>query len=135
MRWPGRRKPLAHLPTDVQSGQVAYGERPHRHAEVVKGAIDLLWHRTLLEQESGLAHIRRQHPVADKAFTDPDDCYDLSDPPGELDRSRDDLRRGFRTPNDLQQAHDVRGAEEMQADHILRAGGAGCDGIDVQSRR
>src|SRR5947209_3283834 len=57
----------ADAPADVEPGEVAHRERPHRKPEVADDAVDLLRRRTLFEQEARLARVLVQH--ADRKST------------------------------------------------------------------
>ena len=57
---------LANPPADVQAGQIAHGQRPHRHAVVVQHGVDLFDLGPFLQQELGLALIVVEHAIADK---------------------------------------------------------------------
>ena len=45
---------LADGPADVEAGEVAHAERPHREAELLERLVDLLRRRAFLEQQLGL---------------------------------------------------------------------------------
>jgi len=59
---------------------------------------------------------------------------DLAHAFAQFKRSFQHRWRGLRTTDDFQQFHDVRRAEEMQAQHLSRAARRSGDGIDIQRR-
>ena len=82
----------------------------------------------------GLA-VAGDHAVADEAVADPGDHGDLADLLGERPCAVASTSSAVvAAAHDLEQAHDVRGAEEVQADHILRTAGEGGDRVEVERR-
>ena len=122
-------------PADVEAGEVAHRERPHREAEVVEHAVDVPRHRAFQHQLLRLALALRQHAVADEAGAHADQHRDLADLLGELHRGGDDFLRGLVAAHDLQQLHDVGRREEVQADDVFRPLGHRGDLVDVRGRR
>lgn len=57
---------------------------------------------------------------------------DLAHPLAQRQGRLQHRRRGLRAAHDLQQPHDVRRAEEVQAEHLTRTRGDRGDGVDVQ---
>src|SRR5439155_8249700 len=70
----GRLEPLAlpDPPANVEAGQVAHREWPHREAEVVEDLVHLVRQRALEDQTLRLLAARVEHAVADKAVADAD---------------------------------------------------------------
>ena len=91
---PGRRLRLADAPAHVEPGEVAHLVRPHRQAEVVHDAVDLLGQRALLEEEVRLAAVGVEHAVADEAVADADQHADLAEGLRQPHDGGDGLARG-----------------------------------------
>jgi hypothetical protein len=85
--------PLADLPADVESREVAHAERPHRHAEALERAVDLGGRGALLDQEHRLAQVVLDHPVADEPVAHAGHDGGLADALGELHRGGERSRR------------------------------------------
>ena len=128
------RLALARGPADVQAGEVAHAERAHRHAELLQRAVDLLRQRAGVEQALGRGAVARQHAVADEAVADARDHGDLLDLLGQRHAGGQHVGRGLRAAHHFQQPHHVGRAEEVQADHVLRALGERGDLVDVEVR-
>src|SRR5579864_2520485 len=126
--------PLADEEADIVAGKVAYRERSHGETEALHHPIDLLGCRALLQQELGLRAVVHQHAVADEAVAVAGEHRNLSERLAESHDGCDRLRRARGPAHVLQQLHDVRGTEEMRANHLLRTRGAGGDRIDVEGR-
>src|SRR5262249_12057834 len=124
----------ANAPADIESGEIAHRERPHRETELDDRRIDLVRQRALEQQPLGFDRAPRQHAVADEAVAIADHDRHLADLAAERDRGRERLMRGRLAAHDLQQPHDVCRAEEMRAEHVLRALGRTRDRIDVERR-
>src|SRR5579883_1410777 len=125
---------LADAPADIVAGEIAHGEGTHRHAPILERLVDLPGQRALLEQELGLARILEDHAVADEAVAHAHQHRHLGDRLAEPHRRRDHVLAGLGAAYDLQEAHDIRRAEEVRADHILRPRGHGGDRVDVEGR-
>ncbi len=134
MRRQDRALTLTNRLADVEAGQIAHGEGPHGHAEIAQRGIDLLRRGAFLEQELRLAAVLEQHPVADEAIADTHHHRDLLQLPADGHGAGQHFVAGPCAAHHFQQAHDVGGAEEMQADHIFRAPGEGGDGVQIQRR-
>src|SRR5262249_5358712 len=70
---------LAHASADVETGEIANGERAHREPERRHGGIDLLRQRALKQHALGLDRTDAVHTVADKAVADADHDRRLAD--------------------------------------------------------
>src|SRR5438034_6675499 len=81
------------------------------------------------------SHVRMEHAVAHEAATVADQHADLAELLGKLHTSGDDFLAGCFASNDFQQAHDVRGTEEMRPDDKRRPTGRGCNLVDIQGGR
>ena len=86
----------------------------------------------LFDQEDRLAHVWMEHAVADKTAAIADQHSDLPQLPRKLHAGRDHRLAGFFPSDNLEQAHHIRGAEKMSADHEFRPGCAGGDFVNVQ---
>ena len=129
----GRRAHLlADAPADIETGEVAHGERPHRKAEAGDRLVDLLRRRALEQQTLGFERAGAQHAIADEAEADADDNRHLLDLAPDIDRGRQHLRRRLRAAHDLQQLHHVRRAEEMRTEHGARPLRHVRDSVDVE---
>ena len=126
---------LLHAPVEIDAAHVVDGEDPHGHAEVVEGAIDLGRCGAFFDEELRFAHIREHHAVADEAHRVAYEHADFAQSLRKRHSCRDDTLAGGFAPHDFNEAHDVRGAEEVGADHHLGSGCRGGDFVDVESRR
>ncbi len=72
MRRQRRALALADRLADVEARQIAHGERPHGHAEIAQGSVDLLRRGALLQEELRLAAVLEDHTVADEAVANAD---------------------------------------------------------------
>ena len=106
---------LADLVADVDAGEVADRERPHREAELVDDAVDLLGQRALLDEEARLSRVGVERPVGRERVADADDHADLADPLGERHHGVERLGRGLLAAHDLEELHHVGRAEEVRA--------------------
>src|SRR5579863_3932834 len=70
---------LANAPANVKTGQIADGERPHRHAEIVHSGIDRFDTGSFFQKKNGLADVRMKHPVANEAAAISHQNTDLAD--------------------------------------------------------
>ena len=78
--------------------------------------------------------VARHHAIADEAVADAGNHRDLADLLGQLHGGRQHVLRRLGAAHDFEQAHDIGGTEEMQADHILRTLGERRDLIEIQRR-
>src|SRR5262249_4757668 len=62
-----RAAALADAPADVEAGEIAHREWPHRKAEVVEHAVHLVRQRALEDELLGLNAALVQHAIADEA--------------------------------------------------------------------
>ena len=126
---------LAHARADVEAGHVVHREHAHRHAEVRQRAVHLRRRRPLLDEELRLVHVREHQPVAHEARAVADDDPELAHALREGQRRHQHVEAGARSAHDLEQPHDRRRAEEMQADHRLGtrrgAGDRSMSSVDV----
>ena len=58
---------FSNAPAHVEPRQIAGGQRPHGHAEIVQRLIHRFHRRALFHQELRLAPIRPEHPIADES--------------------------------------------------------------------
>ena len=117
---------LARAPADVDAGEVAHRERPHREAELGERAVHVLRQRAFEQQLLGLDAARRQHAVADEAVAHADHHRHLVDLAPDRHRGREHVRRGILAAHDFQQLHHVRGREEVHAEHVGHAAASRC---------
>ena len=125
---------LAAGPADVQAREVTDAKRPHREAELFERLVHLLRQRALHQQAVGGGTVLGEHPVADEAVADAGDDADLLDLLSHRHAGGEHVLRGLVAAHDLEQPHHVGGAEEMQANHVLRALGEAGDRVQVQRR-
>ena len=112
---------LAVAPADVEAGEVAHLERPHRPAEIGERLVDLAGRRALEQQRLGFEPTRaRSMRLPTKPWQTPTTTGTL--PIRRAMSTRSPAHRGavFSAAHDLQQLHDIGRREEMQAEHILR---------------
>ncbi len=57
---------LADTPANIESGQVAGGERAHRHPEIGKSLIHGFDACTFFDEELSFAAVRAKHAIANK---------------------------------------------------------------------
>src|SRR5689334_10409862 len=124
--------PLTDRPTDVVTGQVAHSERTHGKSELLHRAIHLLGQAAFLEEEIALRAIPMQHAIANEAVTDARYNRELADLLRELHGRGEYVFGSGLAAHDLEQPHDVGGAEEVQPDHISRPACEVGDLIDVE---
>src|ERR1700734_1883843 len=110
---------FADAPADVESREIGSGKRPHRHTEVIESLVHTLDLRTFLDQELSFAAVVTEHPIADKTRTVADQHSDFAHLLGKLHASGNDLLGGSPAAYDLDETHDIGGAEEMHADDKL----------------
>ena len=125
---------FAGAPFQVDADHVVHAERPHGEAEALQGGVHLVRVGAFEQQAARLEHVGMQHAVADEAVAVAGHHADLADALAEGQGGVQHGRRGVGATHDFQQLHDVRRAEEVQAEHVLRAGGDGGDGVDIQRR-
>src|SRR6267378_2408310 len=61
---------LADAPADVEAGEVAHRERPHREPEVVEHPVHLVRQGALKDELLGLVAALMEHAVADETVAD-----------------------------------------------------------------
>ncbi len=123
---------FARAPADIETGEIAHRERPHRHAELGHDGVDLLRQRALKQQLFSLLAALRQHAVADKAVAYPDHRRHLGDLARHRHSGGQRIRRGLVRAHDLAQLHDIGRREEVHAEHVLRTFRHRGDLIDVE---
>ena len=119
--WQSRRLSLADAPAHVVAGHVAHREQAHRQAEFDQDLVDLLRQGAFLDQEVGLLEIAGEHAVADEAVAYADQHRHLAQRAAELHGRRDHVLGARLAAHHLEQAHDIRRAEEVRADDVRRA--------------
>ena len=125
---------LADIPADIVAREVAHAKRPHCKTEFLDGVVNLLDRCALVEQEHRLPQILLDHAIADKTIAHPRHHRRLADFFGKFHHGHQYVVRGFFTAYYFQQFHHVRRAEEMHADHVLRALGHLRDAIHIERR-
>src|SRR5688572_273391 len=111
---------LAHAPGDIEPGHVVHCKHAHGHAEVGERVVYLLGRGPVLDEELRLVHVWKHHAIADEPFAVADDDADFAEPFGEQHGRGERLWRRRFTANDLDQPHDVCGAEEVQPYDLVR---------------
>jgi hypothetical protein len=89
------------------AGEIAHGERSHRHAEFGHDGIDLLRQGTFEQQLLRLLAALRQHAVADKTVADADHRRHFCNFARDRNSSRESVGRSFFGAHDLAQLHDI----------------------------
>src|SRR5260370_42093871 len=112
---------LANAPAHVETGEIAGGERTHGHAEFVERVVNRFDAGSFFDKELRFASVRAEHAVADKAHAVANQHANFAQFFRELHAGGDDFFAGGGAAHDFQQAHDIRGAEEVRADDGLRA--------------
>ena len=125
---------LASAPFQINADHVVHAERAHGETKALQCGIDLMRISPFEQQHARLADIGVQHAVADKTVAVTRHHADLADTLTQGQCHVQYRRRGFGATHDFQQFHDVRRAEEVQAEHVLRAFGHGGNGVDIQRR-
>ena len=111
-------------PADVEPGEVAHRERSHRHAEVVEHAVDVPGHGAFERPASFASRCRwASMRLPTKPWQTPTSTADLADAGSRAaSRWRPPRPARLRAAHHLEEPHDVRRREEVQADARLRAG-------------
>ena len=125
---------FAGAPFQVDADHVVHAERAHGEAEALQGGVHLVRVGAFEEHAARLEHVGVEHAVADEAVAVAGHHADLADALAQGQGGVEHGRGGAGAAHDLQQLHDVRRAEEVQAEHVLRALGDSGDGVDVQCR-
>ena len=94
-------------------------QRPHRHAELQHGLVDVLHARAVLEQMSRFDEIRHENAVHEEAGRVPHHDGQLANLLDELNRAPDDIGRSLPADDHLDQLHPMDGIEEVDADDTL----------------
>jgi dihydroorotase len=123
---------LAHVPHNVETGEIVHGERTHRHAEILERLVDLLHRRAFLDEELGLAKIRLDHAIADEAARVAREHGNLLQSLAERHRGGDYFVAARLAAYHFEQLHDIRRAEEMRPDDHFRAAGARSDLVYIE---
>mmetsp|Transcript_104411 Transcript_104411/g.300528 ORF Transcript_104411/g.300528 Transcript_104411/m.300528 type:complete len:659 (+) Transcript_104411:466-2442(+) len=121
------------LPEELLANQVPQADRTHRHAEVLRHALQLLHGSALLEERAGLRRIRRQHPIPHEAVAIADQDGLLVEQLPEGHACRDRLVAGLGRPDVLEELHHMRRREEVGAHAPARVLEHGGDVVDVQA--
>src|SRR5690606_1714226 len=117
---------------DVDAGQVRHGKLAHGDAEIGQHLVDLGRRGPLVDQGDRLGATLVQHAIADEAIAVANQHADLADAFGQIHDRGDDFIGSLRAAHVLQQLHDVGGAEEVHADHVLRPLGGRGDLVDAE---
>src|SRR6266851_6267105 len=123
---------LADAPSNIETREVACGQRPHGHTVVVERFIDGFDARAFFYKELSFAAIGAEHAVADKTHAIADENSNFPEPFRKLHASGDDFPACRFASHDFQQTHDICRAEKMRADDELGARRAGSDLVDAQ---
>ena len=105
----------------VQADQVHQRERAHRQAAAeLHGRVDVLAGGVAaLEHRDGVVEVAEQQRVGDEAGPVADRDVDLAEPGAQRLHVGDHLGRGDHGADDLDQLHDRRRVEEVDADHLV----------------
>src|SRR5690606_3501411 len=103
-----------------ETRKVLHLERPHSQPEVAQRCVDLSRRAASQKQLFSLRACNLKDAVADEAIADPRTDRHLARLLCKLEAARQHVDGRLRSRHDLQQLHDVCGAEEMQADKPLR---------------
>ncbi len=125
---------FAGAPFQVDADHVVHAERPHGEAEALQRGVHLMRVGAFEQHRPRLAHVGLEHAVADEARAVAGYHADLAHALAKFLGSLQHGLAGLGTANDFQQLHDVRGAEEVQAQDLLGTPGDGSDGVDIQRR-
>ena len=123
---------LADGPTNIVARQVTHAERAHGKAKFFHRFVNLRRGATLVQQKATLAAILLDHAVANETITH------ARYHGGLLDLFRQRHHRGqhvlgrFLTAYHFKQLHHIGRAEEVHADHVLRALGERSNFVDIQ---
>ncbi len=136
----GFAQPVAHAdalgclgaPADIQAGQIAHLERPHREAELGEHPVNIGGRRAFQHQKIGLLLAAAEHAVADEAIAHAGHHGDLAGLFAHRHRGGQHLRIGLGAAHHFKQAHDVGWREIMHAHHRFRPRGGRRDGIDIK---
>src|ERR1700728_3824204 len=123
---------FAGAPAGVELREIGSGKRPHRHTEVIESLVHSLNFRTFLDQELSFAAVGTEHPIADKTGTVADQHSDFAQLLGKLHASGNDFLGGGPAAYDLDETHDIGGAEEMHADDKLGSCSRRCNLVDIE---
>ncbi|MNV10496.1 hypothetical protein D3C71_1010250 [compost metagenome] len=118
----------------VDAHHVEHAERPHGKTEGLQRCVHLVGISAFEQHFSRFEHIGIEHAVADETVAIARHHTDLAHALAERQRRVEHRRCSLRATDDFQQLHDVRRAEEVQAQHLLRPACDRGDGIDVQRR-
>ncbi len=88
--------------------------------------------RAFFHQELRFAAIRAEHAIADEAAAIAHQHANLAELLRKLHAGGDHVLAGFLAAHDFEQSHHVGRAEEVRADHRLRARSGGGDFVDAQ---
>ena len=106
---------------NVDACKVDHAGQSHCQPEIVKDRIDLCRAGTFQNQACGFASVGLQYAVANKAPANPCNNGDFLDGLSHLDGRHQYIVSGLCAAHDLQQFHNIGGAKEVQANHVLRA--------------
>ncbi|MNF68938.1 hypothetical protein D3C84_508090 [compost metagenome] len=118
----------------VDAHHVEHTERPHGETEALQRCVHLVGISAFQQHFSRFEHIGIEHAVADETVAIARHHTDLAHALAERQCRVEHRRCSLRATDDFQQFHDMRRAEEVQAQHLLRPTCDRGDGIDVQCR-
>src|SRR3984885_4088084 len=123
---------FADAPADIEAGEISGGERAHGHAEIGESFIDGGDAGAFFDEELGFAAIGTEHAIADEAATIAHEHADFAERFRKLHAGGDHFFAGGFAADDFEQAHDVRGTEEMCADDVCGTRSGGSDFVNVE---
>src|SRR5580704_1917277 len=110
-------------PANVEAREIASGEWAHGHAKIRKGAVHGFDACAFFDEELGFAAVGAKHAIADKTAAVAYEHSHFAERFRKLHARGDHFFRGSLAADNLQKAHDIRGAEEMRSDDGRRTRG------------
>src|SRR5450830_279739 len=123
---------FANGPANVVARQVTHSERAHGKAKFFHRFVNLRRGAALVQQKATLAAILLDHAVANETVTYARYHGGLLDLFRQRHHGGQHVFGRFLTPYHFQQFHHIGRAEEVHADHVLRALGERSNFVDIQ---
>ncbi len=125
---------LTGAPFQVDAYHVVHAERAHGKTELLQHRIHLVRQRAFEQQLARFGHITAQHAVTDETRAVAGHYRHFAQAFAQRQGGIEHRLVGVHAAHYLEQLHDMRGAEEMQAQHPRRSLGHRRDRVDVQRR-